>query len=253
MDAACTLPRAVATVRRFAVYGLDLLLPPRCPACREIVENNGRFCLQCWTGLTFVTDPVCSTCGAPFDIDRGPGARCGACLETPPRFAAARAALVYSGSARTVLLGFKHGDRQHLVDIMAPQMIRVGRDWLASDTVLVPVPLHRGRLWKRGFNQAALLARTISRRTGSPTAVDALVRVKPTASSRGMGRRARADNVRGAFRVARAEAVKGKEIIIIDDVLTTGATVEACARVLLRAGAARVRVLTWARVVRDRA
>ena len=243
--------RAAGGLRRLAAYGVDLLLPPRCPACRQIVENNGRFCLACWTGLTFITDPVCAGCGAPFDIDRGPGARCGACLETPPRFAAARAALAYAGSARTVLLGFKHGDRQHLVDIMAPQLVRAGRGWFGPDTVLVPVPLHRWRLWKRGFNQAALLARAVSRRSGSPLAVDALVRVKPTRSSQGMGRRARADNVRGAFRVARPEAIKAKEIIIIDDVLTTGATVEACTRMLLRAGAKQVRVLTWARVVRD--
>ena len=243
--------RAAGGLRRLAAYGVDLLLPPRCPACRQIVENNGRFCLACWTGLTFITDPVCAGCGAPFDIDRGPGTRCGACLETPPRFAAARAALAYAGSARTVLLGFKHGDRQHLVDIMAPQLVRAGRGWFGPDTVLVPVPLHRWRLWKRGFNQAALLARAVSRRSGSPLAVDALVRVKPTRSSQGMGRRARADNVRGAFRVARPEAIKAKEIVIIDDVLTTGATVEACTRILLRAGAKQVRVLTWARVVRD--
>lgn len=243
--------RAVAAVRSLAVYGVDLLLPPRCPACRQIVDNNGRFCLACWTGLTFITDPVCAGCGAPFDIDRGPAARCGACLATPPRFAAARAALAYSGSARTVLLGFKHGDRQHLVDIMAPQLVRAGRDWLGPDTVLVPVPLHRGRLWQRGFNQAALLARAVSRRTGSPVVVDALVRIRPTRSSRGLGRRARADNVRGAFRVARPAAVAGRDIVIVDDVYTTGATVEACTRMLLRRGARSVRVLTWARVVRD--
>ncbi len=240
-----------AGARRLAVYGLDLLLPPRCPACREIVDNAGRFCLKCWTGLTFLTDPVCAGCGAPFEIDHGPGARCGACLETPPRFAAARAALAYDGSARTVLLGFKHGDRQHLVDIMAPQLVRAGRDWFGPDTILVPVPLHRWRLWKRGFNQAALLARAVSRRTGTPLVVDALARVKPTRSSQGMGRRARANNVRGAFRVAQPAAIKAKEIILIDDVLTTGATVEACTRMLLRGGATRVRVLTWARVVRD--
>lgn len=253
MDAARLLDwsRARAATRAIAAYGLDLLLPPRCPACREIVEDNGRFCLGCWTGLTFITDPVCAGCGAPFDIDRGPGARCGACLDTPPRFTAARAALAYAGSARTVLLDFKHGDRQHLVEIMAPQMVRAGRGWFGPDTVLVPVPLHRRRLWQRGFNQSALLARAVSRRTGSSVAVDAMVRLKPTRSSQGMGRRARADNVRGAFSVARPERIKDKEIILIDDVFTTGATAEACARMLLRSGARDVRVLTWTRVVRD--
>ena len=250
-DAHLGWDRVAGAARRLGAYALDLLLPPRCPACREIVENPNRFCLNCWAGLTFLTDPVCAGCGAPFEIDRGPDARCGACLETPPRFAAARAALAYDGSARTVLLAFKHGDRQHLVEIMAPQLVRAGRDWFGPETVLVPVPLHRWRLWKRGFNQAALLARAVSRRTGSPLAVNALVRVRATRSSQGMGRRARADNVRGAFRVAAPAAIKAKEIILIDDVLTTGATVEACTRTLLRGGAKQVRVLTWARVVRD--
>ncbi len=201
--------------------------------------------------LEFITDPVCAACGTPFDIDRGPGTRCGACLETPPRFAAARAGVAYAGSARKVLLGFKHGDRQHLAAVMAPQLLRAGRDWLADGAVLVPVPLHRWRLWRRGYNQAALLARAVARRSGATLAVDALVRVRPTVSSKGMGRRARAGNVRGAFRVARPAVVRGQRIVLIDDVLTTGATAEACTRMLLRAGAREVRVLTWARVVRD--
>jgi len=196
---------------------------------------------------------MCAGCGAPFDVDRGPAARCGACLATPPRFAAARAAMVYGGPARTILLGFKHGDRQHLAKVMAPQLVRAGGDWLGPDSLLVPVPLHRWRLWKRGFNQAALLAQAAGRRSGTRVAVDALVRVRATTTSRGMGRRKRAANVLGAFRVARPDRVEGQDIILVDDVLTTGATAEACARMLLRAGAKRVRVLTWARVVRDAA
>ncbi len=243
--------RAAGVARRLATYALDLLLPPRCPACRGIVADQGRFCLDCWRGLAFITDPVCAGCGAPFEVDRGPAARCGACLETPPRFAAARAALAYDGPAKKVLLGFKHGDRQHLAGVMAPQLLRAGRDWLTADAVLVPVPLHRWRLWRRGYNQAALLAQEVARRSGTPLSVDALVRPKPTASSQGMGRRARADNVRGAFRVARPAAIRGRSVVLVDDVLTTGATAEACSRVLLRAGAREVRVLTWARVVRD--
>jgi len=196
---------------------------------------------------------MCAGCGAPFDVDRGPAARCGACLATPPRFAAARAAMVYGGPARTILLGFKHGDRHHLAKVMAPQLVRAGGDWLGPDSLLVPVPLHRWRLWKRGFNQAALLAQAAGRRSGTRVAVDALVRVRATTTSRGMGRRKRAANVLGAFRVARPDRVEGQDIILVDDVLTTGATAEACARMLLRAGAKRVRVLTWARVVRDAA
>jgi ComF family protein len=161
--------------------------------------------------------------------------------------------MVYGGPARKILLGFKHGDRQHLVKVMAPQLVRAGGDWLGPHSLLVPVPLHRWRLWKRGFNQAAILAQAAGRRSGTPVVVDALVRVRATTTSRGMGRRRRAANVRGAFRVAYPDRVKDEDIILIDDVLTTGATAEACSRMLLRAGAKSVRVLTWARVVRDAA
>ena len=194
---------------------------------------------------------MCACCGTPFDIDRGVKALCGSCLETRPRYFAARAAMAYGGAARKVLLGFKHGDRQHLVRVMAPQLVRAGADWLGPQSLLVPVPLHRWRLWKRGFNQAALLASAAGRRSKTSVAVDALIRVRATTSSKGLGRRRRAVNVRGAFRVRRPESIKGRDIVLVDDVLTTGATAEACTRMLLRAGAKSVRVLTWARVVRE--
>lgn len=237
--------------RRLARAALDLLLPPRCPVCREIAGGDGRYCAACWAGLTFITAPLCARCGTPFDIDRGPNAICGACLMAPPRFTAARAAMAYDGSARAVLLGFKHGDRQYLARVMAPQLVRAGVGWLGPGALLVPVPLHRWRLWRRGFNQAAVLAQAVGRRSATPVAVDALVRVRATELSRGLGRGARARNVRGAFRVGRPAAVAGRDIVLVDDVLTTGATAEACARMLFRAGAHSVRVLTWARVVRD--
>jgi len=229
----------------------DLLLPPRCPACRTIVRDDGSFCAPCWATLRFITAPVCARCGVPFEVDHGPGTTCGACLKDPPRFEAARAALVYHGAARRVLLGFKHGDRDHLVRLMAPQMVRVARDWLGPEAVLVPVPLHRWRLWRRGYNQAALLARAVGRASATPLAVDALIRRRATAMSTGMTRGQRAKNVRGAFQVPHPAQIAGRRVILVDDVLTTGATVAACTRVLLRAGASRVDVLTWARVVRE--
>ncbi len=240
---------------RAAIAVLDLILPPRCPGCRAIVADDGRFCETCWATLRFITAPQCACCGTPFDHDRGPGTQCGACLLKPPKFASARAALAYEGAARDVLLAFKHGDRQHLARLMTPHLARAGADALVrggdGGALLVPVPLHGTRLRSRGFNQAALLARALAKRTGTPLAVDALVRVRRTALSRGLGRRARATNVRAAFRVAHPEQVRGRNIVLVDDVLTTGATADACARMLRRAGAARVDVLTWARVVRD--
>ena len=230
---------------------LDLVLPPRCPGCRSIVATDRSFCLACWNALVFITAPLCACCGAPFVHDRGPGAQCGQCLAAPPRFTAARAALVYDGPAREVLLGFKHADRQHLAHVMAPHLVRAAAAHLRPGALLVPVPLHWTRLWRRGFNQAALLAQAVGRLAAVEIAVDALIRVKATRLSKGLGRKARADNVRGAFRVRRREAVSGRDIVLVDDVLTTGATADACARHLRRAGARSVTVLTWARVVRD--
>ena len=145
---------------------------------------------------------MCIACGMPFEVDHGLGTTCGACLLRPPRYPSARAEVIYRGSARKALLGFKRSDRDHLARLMAPQMIRVAREWLTADAVLVPMPLHRWRLLKRGYNQAALLAASIDRRSVTPLAVDALERSRATAMSKGMTRTQRATNVRGAFRVA---------------------------------------------------
>jgi ComF family protein len=228
---------------------VDLVLPPRCPACRVIVDGDGRFCSDCWQQLVFITAPHCACCGAPFDHDRGEGALCGPCLAEPPRFTTARAAMVYGGPARALVLALKHGDRAHLATMMATAMARVSV--APAGALLVPVPLHRWRLWRRGFNQAAVMAQALGKLTGLETEMMALQRVKATPPSQGMGRAARAANVRGAFRVVDKERIKGRDVVLVDDVLTTGATADACARHLRRAGARSVHVLTYARVVRD--
>ncbi len=234
-------------------YGvvIDLVLPPRCPGCRAIVAGDGRFCLGCWQQLQFITAPHCARCGTPFAHDMGAAAECGQCLAEPPRFAAARAAMVYGGPARKMLLALKHGDRQHLARVMAPHMARAAGSMLTGDALIVPVPLHWRRLWTRGFNQAALLGQALAKSSGLPIAVDALQRVKPTPASQNMGRTARAANVRGAFRVADRAVIAGRRIVLVDDVMTSGATANACARLLRRAGAKQVDVLTFARAVRD--
>jgi ComF family protein len=229
---------------------LDTVLPPRCAACGATVTTAHGVCGDCWRRLDFITAPLCDACGAPFEFGQGAGAHCPECQIRSPRFSSARAAMAYDGPAREVLLAFKHGDRDHLARLMAPAMARAGAAMLCDDALLVPVPLHRWRLWTRGYNQAALLAAAIARRSGNALAVDALERTGKSPSSRGMGRTARAANVRGVFRVRRPDTVRGRAVVLIDDVLTTGATAEACARILLRAGASRVDVLTWARVVR---
>lgn len=238
-------------VARILRTGIDLVLPPRCVACGMIVPADGGFCGDCWTGLRFLTPPMCAYCGEPFELPADPAALCGACLADRPRFGA-RAAVAYEGAARDVVLGLKHSDREHLAGAMARQMVRAAGDRL-DGALLVPVPLHRWRLWRRGYNQAALIARAVAKASGAELAVDALRRVKATPPSQGMNRAQRARNVRGAFQASPTWKPKlvGRRIILVDDVLTTGATADACARVLLRAGAADVNLLAWARVVRS--
>lgn len=244
------LGRVATGVRWLAAGALDLVLPPRCPACAAIVDADGSFCAACWPTLEFITAPFCDRCGDPFEVPQPDGALCGACLADAPPYVA-RAPFAYAGAARAAVLALKHGDRQHLAPMMATHMRRAAGA-LVDGATLVPVPLHRWRLWRRGYNQAADLARALSRLTGAPLAVDALVRRKATAPSQGMNRSERRDNLRGAFAVppARRAQVAGRRILLVDDVLTTGATAAACARALRRAGAASVGLVSFARVVR---
>ena len=229
-----------------------LVLPPRCPGCGVIVDGDGRFCPACFSGIEFIGPPQCETCGVPFAYDRGSGSLCGACNQEPPVWRRARAALTYQGAARAALLRFKFADREHLAAMMAPQMARAGADLLGNGVLLVPVPLHRWRLWRRGYNQSALLAQWLARAGHGELLVDALVRVRATRPSVGLNPTQRLANVKGAFRVREKQLVRGRHIVLIDDVLTSGATAAACAKTLMRGGAASVDVLTWARVVRDR-
>lgn len=230
---------------------IDAVLPPRCPGCGAIVDGDDRFCPACFAALHFLGPPQCACCGLPLPHDGDPAAQCGACLAEPPPFATARAPLAYGGPARAVVLALKHGRRLHLARLMARAMLRVAGP-LPDDAVIVPVPSHRWRLWQRGFNQAAAIARQVARQSGRPLLVDALVRRKPTASTKGLTRRQRAANVAGAFRVARKADVAGRAVVLIDDVMTTGATVAACAAQLRRAGARQVAVLTYTRALPDR-
>lgn len=227
----------------------DLILPPRCPSCREVTAAPERFCPDCWRSLAFVTAPMCACCGLPFELDAGPEALCGECAAAPRRFTSARAALRYEGAVRPLLMGFKHGDRTHLARLAAAMMQRLLAT-LPGNARLVPVPLDPARLRKRGYNQAALLAKALSRRTGLALDIDALARVKPTPSTQGMNRQARLRAAQGAFE-ARRPLPGGTATVLVDDVMTTGATAEACARALNRAGASRVDVIVLARALRE--
>jgi len=223
-------------------------LPPRCPGCGAVAEADHRFCGDCWKALRFLGPPWCTSCGEPFDYDRGTDARCGSCLDRPPLHDGARAAVAYGEVARRVALRLKYGGRTAFAETVARPMMRLLPH---GAELLVPVPLHRWRLWSRGFNQAALIARAVSRATGVPTEPMLLERTRATPVLRGLGPRERAKAVGGAFRVVDRgkAAVHGKNVVLIDDVHTSGATADACTRALRKAGAARVSVLCWARVL----
>jgi ComF family protein len=230
---------------------LDLLFPPLCIACREPVGEAHGFCPACWSAITFLDGPVCACCGTPFPVDPGDSTLCAACLARPPAYDQARAILAYDESSRGPILALKHADRLDLVPGFARWLERSGASLLSGADIIVPVPLHRWRLWRRRYNQAAELARALARRSAKPFAPLVLTRVRPTPRQGMMvSARARRRNVLGAFRVPDSDMVAGRNILLIDDVLTTGATAEAAAKALKRAGAAKVSVLALARVVR---
>jgi ComF family protein len=239
-----------ARLRSVLGFTLDVALPPLCASCRELVADSG-ICPECWARLSFIASPYCERLGIPFAYDPGPGILSMQAISDPPAYERARAAVRYDEIARTLVHALKYGDRLDLAPTMGRWMVRAGRELLMGADALVPVPLHWRRLWARRSNQSALLAKTISAESGVPVSDTALRRVKATAQQVGLSKTARAENVQGAFRVHKEHRgeVVGKRLVLVDDVLTSGATVDACARALLRAGAAAVDALVFARVV----
>lgn len=238
---------------------LDLLLPPRCLGCGVLVEDQGALCPPCWSAITFLSDPLCACCGLPFAYgadDDDPGTTellCGACLAEPPAFARARAVMRYDAASRPLLLAFKHGDRVESAATFGGWMARAGAGLLGDSEIVAPVPLHWRRLFARRYNQSALLAQAVARHGDVALVPDLLLRRRATPSQGRLSRTERMRNVAGAFTVhpRRAEALRGRRLLLIDDVMTTGATVAACARAALKAGAASVDVVVLARALRD--
>ncbi|MGJ8537375.1 MAG: double zinc ribbon domain-containing protein [Parasphingopyxis sp.] len=233
---------------RIAKPIVDFALPARCPACGEIVDGDDRFCLGCWEQLEHL-DQGCMQCGDPAIVLAESDSLCGACLSDPPGFDTMRAAVRYGDVARTIALRLKYGGRLGLARTVAAAMQRHMTG--LEDALIVPVPLHRSRMWRRGYNQAALIARVLAGENRERLALEALIRTRATPYLRAMSRRERAKTVRGAFAVAPdlQDAVRRRRIIVVDDVYTSGATVKACAKILKRVGATEVHVRCWARVV----
>ncbi|HLH90741.1 MAG TPA: ComF family protein [Xanthobacteraceae bacterium] len=237
-------------VRQVAKLALDIALPTLCVACREPVDGEG-VCAACWAKLSFIAPPYCPKLGIPFVYDPGPDMLSMEAIADPPAYARARAAVRYDEVARTLVHALKYQDRTDLAPIMGRWMARAGRELLDGADMLIPVPLHWRRAWHRRYNQSGALARVIERASGVKLRGDLLARVRATEQQVGLSRAQRASNVQGAFEVSRERRgeVAGRRVIVIDDVLTSGATLDACARALLRAKVAQVDVLVFARVV----
>ncbi|NNC59380.1 MAG: ComF family protein [Erythrobacter sp.] len=233
---------------------VDLVYPPRCPLCGSAIEQPSGLCVICWEGLVIPSEPSCTKCQRPLPSQSrqkfDEPAICAPCLAHPPRHAGIAAATLYNDTSRQLVLRFKHGGRIALAGMMARLMAgRLGE--LEEDTVIVPVPLHRWRLWRRGYNQAALLARELAISKGSKLVLDALVRTKATPSLGGLGKKARKRALANAIAVnLRArDKIAGRSVILVDDVLTSGTTSHACVQALLKAGAREVRIACFARVL----
>jgi len=247
---AARLSRIAAPIRAAFGRALDVALPTLCPACREPVDGSG-LCAHCWSKLSLIAPPYCERLGIPFAYDPGPGVLSLQAITDPPAYHRARAAVRYDDVARALVHALKYGDRLDLAPSMGRWMARAGRELLEGADALIPVPLHWRRLWARRFNQSAALAKAVAGETGVAIADQALKRIKATAQQVGLTQAERALNVQGAFRVPaeRKAEVADRRLVLIDDVLTSGATSDACARALLRAGARSVDLLVFARVV----
>jgi ComF family protein len=239
--------------RHLGSAALDIVFPPACISCRQAIEVHGALCPTCWSQVRFVERPFCDRLGTPFAADLGAeGLLSPEAIAHPPVYTRARAVARFEdGPVRHIIHALKYGDRLELALPLGRQMARAGHELLAEADFLVPIPLHRGRLFWRRFNQANALAEVISKAAKVPLDPFLLKRTRATPSQVGLTRVQRAENMHGAFEVPEAEKIKieGRALLLIDDVLTSGATLNAAARVLLRAGAARVDALVFARVV----
>ncbi len=233
--------------------GVDVILPPRCPISGDIVQSQGATSPKSWAELDFISNPLCSHCGIPMNFELADNLKCMSCIDEPPPFKSARSVFKYGGLSRDLILGFKHGDKTHFVSLFIPFMEQVGSSLLSQADYIIPVPLHYMRFISRRYNQAAIISSALSKSSNIPHLPLAMKRVRATPSQGHLNSSEREKNVKKAFDVNQKyhSLLKGKSVILVDDVYTTGATVKECSKNLLKHGASEVNILTVARVVLD--
>lgn len=237
-------------MKRIIRFLLDFLLPPTCPVCHQRIENNG-LCPECFSKLEFIGAQKCSICGQPLDAVVPGMAVCGACLKEPPFFHQAESIFKYNDISRKLILAFKHGDHIELTELFTKWMEQNSKELIEKNDLLMPVPLHWRRILKRKYNQASLLAKSLAKKYQKEYFPLILIRCKFTKSQGHLSPKERKKNVKGVFKIKNANKIKDKSVLLIDDVFTTGATVNECTKVLLKAGAKSVDVLTIAKVVKN--
>lgn len=244
--------RLAGALKSIAAWSLDAVMPPICPMCKGPINLHGGICADCWPKLHFIDTPLCDRMGLPFAYDPGDGVISARAAAKPPAWSRARGAVQFDSESRQLVHALKYRDRHDVAQLMARLMLRAGQDLLPDADILIPVPLYTFRLWRRRFNQSALLAQEIVRETGAELRIDLLRRDRPTRSQVGLDHAGRRRNVRNAFSIPDVlkPDVTEKRCVLIDDVLTTGATAEACAKTLFAAGAQTVDVLVFALVIR---
>ncbi len=238
-------------LKTLATKCLDIILPPKCISCGTFVDDANTICPSCWGDLNFISEPSCKICGYPFQFKAEGIELCAGCLNERPLFEKAKSVWVYDQHSKHMVTSFKYSDKTHTADIFGALMSNTGASFIESSDFVVPVPLHPLKLFQRRYNQAALLAQSIARKNNIPIIPDLLIRTKNSPPQASLNRKQRLENIKSAFDINPKfkAALKDKTITLVDDVMTTGATINECAKILLNGGAYAVYVITLARIV----
>lgn len=247
---ALTIEKIIKPITKKAI---DIIFPPRCLSCKVYVESDGSLCHNCWEEIDFISSPQCSSCGTPLEFATSDGTICGQCIANPPKYTMARSVLRYNEKSSKLITNFKYYDNTHSSNHFAKWLLRAGKDMIGDVDIITPVPLHKLRLLSRRYNQCALICNRLSEMTGITSYNNLLIRHKNTKPQAGLAFNKRINNVKSAFKINHdlIEQINDKNILLIDDVMTTGSTIDSCTKTLLNSGARNVYVLTIAMTVKD--